>query len=122
MPDWAVVCLDAVRDELGVDPADEQGRVVNRAREQARDHLRGGRSFVWNATNLSRQLRGQCLGLLADYRARIRIVYIDVPEERLVRQNRQRQAPVPQAVLERLLDRWEVPDQTEAHRVDWVAE
>ena len=88
LPDWPVVSLDAVRDELDVDPADEQGRVVNRAREQARDFLRSGRPFVWNATNLSRQLRGQCLGLFADYRARIRIVYVEAPEERLLRQNR----------------------------------
>src|SRR5205814_6780906 len=116
------VSLDAVRGELDVDPADEQGRVISRAREQVREHLRAGRSFVWNATNLSRQLRGQCLGLLADYHARIRVVYVEAPEGRLLRQNRQRPAPVPQAVLERLLERWEVPDRTEAHRVDWVVE
>jgi predicted kinase len=120
LPDWPVVSLDAVREEMEVDPADEQGHVINRAREQAREHLRAGRSFVWNATNLSRQVRGQCLGLLADYRARIRIVYVEVPEERLLRQNRMRQEPVPQVVLDRLLDRWEVPDLTEAHHIDWV--
>jgi predicted kinase len=122
LPDWPVVSLDAVRDEREVDPADEQGQVINRAREQARHHLRNGRSLVWNATNLSRQLRAQCIALFADYQARIRIVYVEAPEERLLRQNRQRQAPVPQAVLERLLDRWEVPDGTEAHHIDWVVE
>ncbi len=105
LPTWPVVSLDAVRGELDVDPADDQGQVVNRAREQARDHLRGGWSFVWNATNLSRQVRAQYLQLFADYHARIRIVYVEAPEERLLRQNRRRQAPVPQAVLERLLDR-----------------
>jgi putative nucleotidyltransferase with HDIG domain len=122
LPDWPVVSLDAVRSDLGVDPADEQGRVMSRAREQARDYLRYGRSFVWNATNLSRQLRGQCLGLFADYCARIRLVYVEVSEKRLWCQNRQRQVPVPQAVLERLLDHWEVPDRTEAHCVEWVVE
>ena len=122
LPEWPVVSLDAVREEMDVDPADEQGQVVNRAREQAREHLRNGRSFVWNATNLSRQLRRQCIQLFADYHARIRIVYAEAPGERLLRQNRQRQAPVPQAVLERLLDRWEVPDRTEAHSVEWVVE
>lgn len=122
LPDWPVVSLDDVRSEMDVDPTDEQGQVINRAREQARAYLRAGQSFVWNATNLSRQLRGQCLGLFADYHARIRIVYVEASEERLLRQNRQRPAPVPQAVLERLLDRWEVPDCTEAHRVDWMVE
>lgn len=122
LPDWPLVSLDAVRDELDVDPANEQGQVINRAREQARECLRKGRSFVWNATNLSRQLRGQCIQLFADYQARIRIVYVEVSEERLLRQNRQRPTPVPQAVLERLLGRWEVPDGTEAHQVEWVVE
>jgi predicted kinase len=120
LPNWPVVSLDAVRDELDVDPSDNQGQVINRAREQAREHLRQARSFVWNATNLSRQLRGQCIQLLADYHARIRIVYVEVPEQRLLQQNRQRSTPVPQIVMERLLDRWEVPDVTEAHRVEWM--
>lgn len=122
LPAWPIVALDAVRDELNVDPTDNQGHVISRAREQAREHLRNGRSFVWNATNISRQVRGQCIRLLAAYGARIRIVYIEVPEEQLLRQNRQRPSPVPQPVLERLLDRWEVPDRTEAHRVDWVVD
>lgn len=122
LPDWTVLSLDAVRNEMGIDPADEQGQVINRVRQQARAYLREGRSFVWNGTNLSRQLRGQCLGLLADYHAHIRVVYVEAPEERLLRQNYQRQSPVPQAVLQRLLDRWEVPDRTEAHRVDWFVE
>ena len=120
LPGVPVVSLDAVRDELDIEPADEQGQVVNRARELAREHLRNSRSFVWNATNLSRQLRAQCIDLFADYHARIRIVYVEVPAERLLSQNRRRQSPVPQKVLERLLDRWEVPDRTEAHSVDWI--
>jgi predicted kinase len=119
LPDWPVVALDDLRAELGVDPADAQGPVVARARELAREHLRQGRSFVWNATSLSRQLRGECVRLFADYNARVRIVYVEVSPERLFAQNRQRPAPVPEAVIEKLLDRWEVPDRTEAHRVDW---
>jgi predicted kinase len=119
---WPVISLDALRGELDIDPADEQGRVVNQAREQARQYLRQGQSFVWNATNVSRQVRGQCIQLFADYHARIRIVYVQAPEKRLLCQNRQRPVPVPQAVLERLLDRWEVPDRTEAHNVEWFVD
>jgi predicted kinase len=120
LPDWPVVSLDAVRGELGVDAGDDQGTVVSRARELAREHLRQRRSFVWNATNLSRQLRGECLRLLADYHAHVRIVYVEAAEEALFAQNRQRAARVPAEVIERLLDRWEVPDRTEAHVVDYV--
>lgn len=120
LADWPVVSLDALRTELEIDPAGPQGEVVNRAREKARAHLRQGRSFVWNATNVSRQLRRECVRLFAGYGARVRIVHVEAPEAVLFARNRRRPAPVPEAVLERLLGRWEVPDRTEAHQVEWV--
>jgi predicted kinase len=121
-PDWPVISLDDVRNELDVDPTDNQGAVIHHSREKAREHLRRGQSFVWNATNLSRQLRSQCIKLFADYHARIRIVYVEVPRHRLFEQNRHRERRVPQDVIQRLLDRWEVSGQTEAHAVEWVVE
>jgi predicted kinase len=117
---WPVVSVDDVRQELDVDPKDDQGTVVNRARDLAREHLRQGRSFVWNATNLSRQLRHGCIRLFGDYAARVRIIYLEVPEAVLFEQNRRRAAVVPQKVIAHLLDRWEVPDRTEAHEVQHV--
>jgi len=45
---------------------------------------------------------------------------VEVSKARLFEQNLQRTARVPRQVIERLLDRWEVPDVTEAHQVDWV--
>jgi predicted kinase len=119
-PDLPVVALDAVRAELGVDPTDPQGAVVDRARAVARAYLRQGRDFAWNATHLSRDMRERTISLCAAYNARVRIVYVEVDEARLRRQNAARRHPVPEAAIERLLARWEVPDRTEAHRVDWV--
>jgi putative nucleotidyltransferase with HDIG domain len=120
LPDRPVLALDDLREELDVAPTEAQGEVINTARERAREYLRQRRSFVWNATNLSRQLRSGCINLFAGYGARVRIVYIEVPPTVLFPQNRQRPAPVPEKVIERMLDRWEVPDRTEAHQVDWV--
>lgn len=117
---WPIVSLDQVRGELEVDPSDNQGEVVAHARELAREHLRAGRSFVWNATNLSRQLRTTVLNPFFDYGARIRIVYVEVPEKTLRSQNRERESAVPEAVMDRLLDRWEVPEAGEAHEVSYV--
>ena len=114
---WPVVSLDRVRAELDVDPDDAQGTVVARAREEAREHLRAGRSFVWNATNVSRRIRAQCTRIFADYGAKIRIVYVEVPEPTLRAQNRGRRAPVPERVLDALVEKWEPPDPTEAHEL-----
>ncbi|HEY8504274.1 MAG TPA: AAA family ATPase [Gemmataceae bacterium] len=122
MPGATVVALDALRAELKVPPGDPegQGRVLSLAREQSRELLRAGRPFVWNATNLSRHVRGECVRLFADYNAHVRIVYVEAPYERLLAQNRSRRRRVPERVIERLLDRWEVPDRCEAHQVEWV--
>jgi len=120
LPDWPVVSLDDIRAALGAAPRGNQGAVLAHAQARARAHLRAGRSFVWNATNLSRQIRRECIGLLASYGARIRIVYVEVPPDALYRQNRRRPRPVPEAAIRRMLDRWEVPDLAEAHQVDYA--
>jgi putative nucleotidyltransferase with HDIG domain len=120
LPDWEVISLDALRREMNISPKERQGRVVSAARERAREFLRRKQNFVWNATNISRQVREQCINLFAAYNARVRIVYLDVPESRLFEQNSGRDREVPAEVIRGLLDRWEVPDRTEAHRVDWV--
>ncbi|MFD0690076.1 AAA family ATPase [Actinomadura fibrosa] len=120
-PDVPVVSLDRLRAEMGVSPAGDQRPVAAAAHELAREHLRAGRSFVWNATNVSRQLRDQCTGLIADYRGRVELVALEAPPRVLRDRNRSRRSPVPEAVVDRLVRRWETPDLTEGHRVDWLS-
>jgi predicted kinase len=118
--DRPVVSLDALRAELRVCPTDDQRPVVAEAYRLAREHLRAGRSFVWNATNVSRQLREQCIGVAAGYRARVELVALEAPAPVLRERNRAREHPVPDAVVDRLVDHWETPDPTEAHTVSWI--
>jgi predicted kinase len=121
MPDHPVVSLDALRREMGISPKANQGPVVSRAREAAREHLRKRRPFIWNATNISRQIRAVSVNLFAAYNARVRIVYVEAPEQRLYAQNAERADAVPPEVIRKLTARWEVPDLTEAHRVEHTA-
>jgi predicted kinase len=116
-PELPVVSLDALRHELGVDPTGDQRAVSTAAYERARVHLRARRSFVWNATNISRQQRDLCIGLAANYHARVEIVSLEAPEDLVRARNRSRPAPVPETVLDRLIAKWEAPDLTEAHTV-----
>ncbi|MGA8086820.1 MAG: AAA family ATPase [Terracidiphilus sp.] len=121
MPGVPVVSLDALRIELGEDASGSQGRVVQAARERARQFLRRHEDFVWNATNLSRDLRTQLIDLLADYGAQVRIIYVEASPDVHFRQNRERSNPVPAAAIERMLDRWQVPSPTEAQEVEyWI--
>lgn len=69
---------------------------------------------------MSGRIRAQRTRIFADYGARIRIVYVEVPEPTLRAQNRDRKAAVPAHVLDALLEKWEVPDLTEAHDVEYA--
>ena len=120
--DLPVISLDALRETMDATSTGNQGAVIQAAREQAREYLRRGQSFVWNGTNLSRDMRGRAIELAAAYNARIRVVFLDTTYKRLVRQNRDRGATVPLAAILRMLRLWEPPDLSEAHRVDWIVQ
>ncbi len=113
-----VVSLDDIREEYDVDPTKKnQGEVVQIAKERAREFLRKGDRFVWNATNLNRQRRDPIISLLSDYGARAHIVYVEVPRATLITQNKARKASVPEHVIHKMTSRWEIPTLKEAHRV-----
>ncbi|MEP0854433.1 AAA family ATPase [Trichocoleus sp. DQ-U1] len=73
--------LDELRQAMNISPKDDQGAVGDRARAIAKEYMRVEKSFVWNATNLSRQLRSSLINLFSAYQARICIVYLEVSEK-----------------------------------------
>ena len=113
--------LDDLRHHLGLSFRGGQHEVVQQARARARDYLRRGESFCWNATHLSRDLRERTLSLALDYQAEVAICYLEAPVEVLMRRNQKRDQPVPAEALERMIRRWEPPSSYEAHEVtyDW---
>ena len=106
---------------MKISPTANLWPVISSARESAREYLRKKQPFVWNATNISRQIRELSINRFAAYNARVRIVYVEVSEERLNEQNRARADAVPAEVIRKLTARRQVPDLTEAHRVDCAA-
>ena len=115
-----VVSLDAVRAELDVDATDNQGEVIQTAREQCREHLRAGRDFAFNATNTTSLTRKRWIDLFADYSARIEIVYVEPPLQTVLEQNKQRTHPVPEGVIARLVEKLEPPTFTECHALTLI--
>lgn len=117
--DWPVVSLDGIRRQLGIDPTDRSGtgRVVQAAKEQARVYLRKRQPFVWNATNITRNMRSQLIDLFITYRARVTLMYVEVPNALRAERNANRKHPVPEPAVSRMLEKWEVPALWEAHEV-----
>ncbi|MGC3945165.1 MAG: AAA family ATPase [Chryseolinea sp.] len=117
-----VISLDDIRRRHKLKPDDSSatGWVVQEAKEVAKGYLRKGEAFVWNATNITRQMRSQWIELFATYKARVRIVYVEVEYDTWLRQNREREHAVPSNVLQRLLSKLEVPSADEAHEIEYV--
>ncbi|NOR60946.1 MAG: AAA family ATPase [Rhodobacteraceae bacterium] len=120
LPQLPMVSLDAIRAQNGVSPRGNQGRVIQAANEQARVHLRARQDFVWNGTNVTRQNRARLTKLLRDYKARIHMVYIEVPPNVGRQQNKGRGRVVPEAVIAGLERKLEPPTLSEAHEVTLV--
>jgi len=119
-----VISLDDMRRKLKIDHKDAKGngRIIQEAKEQARVYLRSQQPFVWNATNITLQMREQLVDLLAVYKPHITIVYTEVPYQKLLAQNRNRNYPIPEKALEKMIQKLEVPKCWEAHELVYVVE
>ena len=120
--DIPVVSLDTIRRKHKISPTDKSGNgwVVQTAKEEARTYLRKGQNFVWNATNVTQQMRSQLVDLFVSYGAKVKIVYVEKPYELWRNQNRNREFPLPENVLDKLLSKLEIPQLTEAHEVEYI--
>jgi len=120
--DIPVVSLDAIRRKHKISPTDKSGNgwVVQTAKEEARIYLRKGQDFVWNATNITQQMRRQLIDLFVSYGAKVKIVYVEKPYEQWRNQNRNREYPLPDNVLDKLLSKLEIPQLTEAFEVEYI--
>ena len=122
LPDYPVISLDDLRRKMKIRYHDSRGngRIIQEAKEQAKEYLRSGTSFVWNATNITVQMREQLIDLFAVYEPGIRIIYLEVPYKTLLAQNRNRNFPIPPMAIERMIDKLEVPKIWEAQQVEYV--
>ncbi len=120
LPGMPVVSLDKIRSEMNVAPTDNQGEVVQSAREQCREKLRSCTSFAFNATNIVRQTRQRWIDLFDKYRARIEIVYCEPPFDTILKRNAQRENVVPEEVIRKLAAKTEVPTWAECHELTLV--
>ncbi len=118
-PDLPVVSLDDIREELKAPPTGNQGAVIQLANERAKQFLRQKQNFVWNATNLTRDLRSKPLRMFSDYGAGTTIHYLEVDHATQATQNKNREKAVPQKVIETLLYKWQPPEPWEAEKVIW---
>jgi predicted kinase len=112
-----VVTIDSVKGNLDINTKDTQNKALQNAKEKAREYMRDRNSFAWNATNITRSLRQQIIKLFIDYGGKINICYVEAPYEEVIRRNLSKEKCVSEKVLEKLINKLDVPDFTEAHTV-----
>lgn len=120
-PGLPVVSFDDARAELGLRHGQNEGAAAHLAVDKARALLRAGAPFVWNATHLSRQMRGKSVNLCLAYGARVQLVHLEAAKPVLLERNRNRDTTLSNAALLSMLHRWEVPLPTEAHGLQLLA-
>lgn len=113
------VSMDDVRNELDVSATDDQGAVVQAARERCRELLRSPTDFVFNATNLIAMTRRRWIDLFLGYGARVEIVYLEPSLALILQRNRARSRVVPESVIRRLAAKVEPPTWEEAHGISY---
>ncbi|MGB1316174.1 MAG: AAA family ATPase [Chitinophagales bacterium] len=117
-----ILSLDDIRRRHKISPTDKKsnGRVVQMAKEEAKQFLRTKTNFVFNATNITKDMRSKWIQLFTDYNARVKIIYVEVPYLQMLKQNKNREHIVPQKVIEKMIWKLEMPTVLEAHDVEHV--
>jgi predicted kinase len=111
------VSLDKIREELKIKPTENQGRVIQAAKEKAKEYMRTESDFVYNATNITRLIREPLIDLFYSYGGYITIWHVATPIKTILQQNKQRDAVVPENVINKLRMKYDIPTLTEAHSV-----
>ena len=98
----------------------DQQEVVRIARERAKLLLRQKKSFIWNATSITPDVRSRLISLFTGYNAYVKIIFLETDYRENLRRNKNRKDTVPQAAIERMLAKLTPPERYEAHEVRWV--
>lgn len=118
-PDLPMISLDEIRKEMKISPTENQSKVIEVARERARELLRMQQPFVWNATNLSPMVRAKQINLFTQYHASTRIIYLETDWAEQLRRNASRPDAVPQQAICHMMEELVLPEAKEAHRLQW---
>lgn len=111
------ISLDEIRAELGGrSDQSHNGEVRRLAKDRLREGLRRKQKIVWDATTLRRDFRDALTKLAFDYGGLVTIVCFPRSPAAYHRRNRERDRPVPAAVLDRQLETLQWPERVEGHR------
>lgn len=114
-----IVSLDVIRRKHDLDPTkqEDNGRASQFMKEEMKELLRIKRPFVLDGTNLVKQFRQSSIGLCTDYGAAVNLIHFDRDRKTVLGQNLGREFVIPEFVIEKMAEKMEFPDASEAHQL-----
>jgi predicted kinase len=116
-----VISLDEIRKELVIKPTDEQGKVIQTAKQRAREYMRKGEDFIWNATNTTKRMRTELISFFSEYNSYIDIRFINKDINLVLEQNKNRDSKVPENIIIKLYKKLEIPTEDECHSLTIIS-
>lgn len=122
--DGGIIELDKIRKKHKIkwDDKNAQGFVYQEAKEELKEYMRKKRDVLWNATNMTQLQRTTIADIALQYKAKIKIVYVDcsVPEAIKRNSKREEEKQVKKEVIERYSRKLDIPDITECHTLEII--
>lgn len=125
-PDVVRLCPDEFRAKFGTGEDDQSvsAQAFSATRYGMEEALRAGKSVVIDATNMYRKTRKDFLKIAKAYNATTVAVVFEATKETLLERNAKRGAAggrnVPEDVIDRMLGRYERPNELEFDRLNFV--
>lgn len=114
-----VISLDDIRKKYKLKP-DAVGKVISDAKELAKKYLRNGEDFIWNATNISKDIREGLITLFVTYNAYVTIEYLYTSYSNIIKRNSNREDSVPTKIIDKMLSKLDIPLSIECHEVRYI--
>jgi len=119
--EFPMVSIDDVRRKNKVRRGDKkaEGQTYQEVKEMCKVHMRAKQDFVFNATNITKDMRSKVIKEFEEYGAKVGIIYVEVPYKELLKQNHNREHKVPEAAIEDMIWSLDVPDPTESYGINY---
>jgi len=113
------ISLDKIRREMKVRRGNkkEEGRLAQEAKSRAKVLLAAKEDFIWNGTNTNAGLRRDLISIFLEYGAYVSIIYVERNLEEVLRDNKKREASVPEEYIRNKFKYIDIPDRTECHEL-----
>lgn len=115
-----VISFDDAKEMFGIKHGQNDGKAVHYMKDKAKELLRKKETFVWNTTNLSKDMRKKTLDLIHNYHGKVELHYLEETENVIKTRNSKRDTTLPNDKIDTMLLKWEPPQTYETFEVKYI--